>query len=56
MSPAALSPLMTDPRVVSLAPSATATLAAMDAADLLVGVTAHCEVPAAIGGSDHSSQ
>lgn len=46
MSPAALSPLMTDPRVVSLAPSATATLAAMDAADLLVGVTAHCEVPA----------
>lgn len=30
-------------RVVSLAPSATSTLTAMGAADLLVGVTAHCE-------------
>ncbi|RLM59499.1 cobalamin-binding protein [Halobellus sp. Atlit-31R] len=29
-------------RVVSLAPSATATLAAMGASDLVVGVTAHC--------------
>ncbi|GAB6878933.1 cobalamin-binding protein [Halorubrum gandharaense] len=33
----------TPPRVVSLAPSATATLAAMGAADRLVGVTHHCE-------------
>lgn len=37
---------MTDLRVVSLAPSATATLAAMDAADRLVGVTQHCPVDA----------
>ncbi|MDS0298110.1 cobalamin-binding protein [Halogeometricum sp. S1BR25-6] len=34
---------MTD-RIVSLAPSATATLDAMGAADRLVGVTAHCDV------------
>jgi iron complex transport system substrate-binding protein len=32
------------PRVVSLAPSATATLAAMGAADLVVGATTHCEL------------
>jgi len=31
-------------RTVSLAPAATATLVAMDAADGLVGVTAHCDV------------
>lgn len=31
-------------RVISLAPSATATLAAMGAADLLVGVTVHCSL------------
>ena len=33
------------PRVVSLAPSATATLSAMGAAELLVGTTAHCDPP-----------
>jgi iron complex transport system substrate-binding protein len=32
------------PRVVSLAPSATATLAAMGADDLVVGVTDHCSL------------
>jgi len=39
-------------RVVSLAPNATATLSAMDAAEPLVGVTHHCEVDAAepVGG------
>ncbi|MBB6645708.1 helical backbone metal receptor [Halobellus ruber] len=31
-------------RVVSLAPSATATLSAMDAGDAVVGVTAHCNL------------
>jgi len=41
---------MTDPRVVSLAPSATATLSALDGADCLVGVTEHCEV--ATGSTD----
>ncbi|TKX68349.1 MULTISPECIES: cobalamin-binding protein [Halorubrum] len=35
---------MSAPRVVSLAPSATATIAALDAADRLVGVTAHCDL------------
>ncbi|MFB6122696.1 MAG: cobalamin-binding protein [Haloferacaceae archaeon] len=45
---------MTSTRVVSLAPSATATLAAMGAADRLVGVTTHCpdvaSDPAVVGG------
>lgn len=41
---------MTEPRVVSLAPSATATLSALGAADCLVGVTEHCEV--ATGSTD----
>ncbi len=36
---------MDTPRVVSLAPSATVTLSAMGAAELLVGVTAHCDPP-----------
>ena len=42
---------MSTPRVVSLAPSATATVAALDAADALVGVTHHCAPPAAAGSS-----
>ena len=33
---------MEQPRIVSLAPSATATLAALGVADQVVGVTAHC--------------
>lgn len=39
-------------RLVSLAPSATATVAALDAADRLVGVTDHCAVESApaLGG------
>ncbi len=45
---------MTEPRVVSLAPSATATLSAMGAAGLLVGVTHHCD-PAASAGSAHDA-
>ncbi|WP_281194131.1 cobalamin-binding protein [Halorubrum sp. F4] len=36
---------MSDPRVVSLAPSATATLSALGAAECLVGVTHHCDPP-----------
>jgi len=45
---------MPAPRVVSLAPSATATVAALDAADRLVGVTAHCDLPDdAAAGSAH---
>ena len=44
---------MPTPRVVSLAPSATATVAALDAADVLVGVTHHCAPPAA--GSSHGA-
>ncbi|WP_434522650.1 cobalamin-binding protein [Halorubrum sp. AS12] len=45
---------MSAPRVVSLAPSATATVAALDAADRLVGVTAHCDLPEdAAAGSAH---
>ena len=50
---------MTDPRVVSLAPSATATVAALGAADLLVGVTHHCDPPADAGdahGTDGPEQ
>ena len=39
-----------DCRVVSLAPSATATLAAMDATDRLVGVTAHCDLDRPVVG------
>jgi iron complex transport system substrate-binding protein len=38
------------PRVVSLAPSTTATLAAMDAADLVVGATTHCELDRPVVG------
>ncbi|MGM0448634.1 MAG: helical backbone metal receptor [Methanobacteriota archaeon] len=45
---------MSSPRVVSLAPSATATVAALGAADRLVGVTAHCDLPdAPAAGSAH---
>ena len=40
---------MAEPRVVALAPSATATLAAMNATDTLVGVTHHCDLPDAAG-------
>ncbi len=43
---------MHTPRVVSLAPSATATLDRMGAADLLVGVTHHCD-PGADAGIAH---
>jgi len=39
------------PCVVSLAPSATATVVALDAADALVGVTHHCEPPADAGSA-----
>jgi len=35
---------MSRPRIVSLAPSATATLAALGVEDQIVGVTAHCEL------------
>ena len=42
---------MTAPRVVSLAPSATATVTALGAADALVGVTHHCDPPAAAGSA-----
>ena len=41
-------------RVVSLAPSATATLAAMGAADRLVGVTHHCD-PGTEAGNAHAT-
>ncbi|WP_418282381.1 cobalamin-binding protein [Halorubrum sp. DTA98] len=45
---------MTDPRVVSLAPSTTATLSSMGAAETLVGVTHHCDPPED-AGSAHGS-
>jgi len=45
---------MHTPRVVSLAPSATATLDAMGAADLLVGITHHCD-PGAEAGAAHGT-
>lgn len=38
------------PRVVSLAPSTTATLSAMGADDLVIGVTAHCDVERPVVG------
>ena len=41
-------------RVVSLAPSATATVVALGAADTLVGVTRHCDPPAD-AGSNHDT-
>ncbi|GAB7010319.1 cobalamin-binding protein [Halorubrum trueperi] len=40
---------MRTPRVVSLAPSATATVAALGSASALVGVTHHCDPPADAG-------
>ena len=40
------------PRVVSLAPSATATLAALGAAECLVGVTHHCDPLATVDKRD----
>jgi iron complex transport system substrate-binding protein len=46
---------MTAPRVVSLAPSATATVSALDAADTLVGVTHHCD-PSPGAGSAHGAE
>ena len=47
---------MSAPRVVSLAPSATATVAALGAADRLVGVTVHCDLPTdSAAGSAHGS-
>ena len=46
---------MTDLRVVSLAPSATATLSGMGAAETLVGVTHHCDPPAD-AGSAHGAE
>ncbi|MFO8114499.1 MAG: cobalamin-binding protein [Halorubrum sp.] len=46
---------MTDPRVVSLAPSATATVSALGAAETLVGVTHHCD-PAPDAGSAHGGE
>ena len=46
---------MDTPRVVSLAPSATATLSAMGAAELLVGTTVHCDPPDN-AGSAHGTE
>ena len=43
---------MASPRVVSLAPSATATLSAMGASGTLIGVTHHCD-PASDAGTAH---
>lgn len=42
---------MSSPRVVSLAPSATATVAALGGADALVGVTHHCDPPSDAGSA-----
>ncbi|TKX80153.1 cobalamin-binding protein [Halorubrum sp. SD626R] len=42
---------MTAPRVVSLAPSATATVTALGGAETLVGVTHHCDPPAEAGSA-----
>ena len=42
---------MTHPRVVSLAPSATATVSALGAAAAVVGVTHHCDPPADAGAA-----
>ncbi|MFC7186152.1 cobalamin-binding protein [Halorubrum yunnanense] len=42
---------MTAPRVVSLAPSATATVTALGGAEALVGVTGHCDPPADAGSA-----
>ena len=46
---------MTAPRVVSLAPSATATVTALGAAETLVGVTHLCD-PSAAAGSAHGRE
>jgi iron complex transport system substrate-binding protein len=46
---------MTAPRVVSLAPSATATVTALGAAEALVGVTAHCDPPGDAGAAHGES-
>ncbi|EMA61940.1 cobalamin-binding protein [Halorubrum lipolyticum] len=42
---------MSEQRLVSLAPSATATVAALGAAEALVGVTHHCDPPADAGAA-----
>ncbi len=42
---------MSTPRVVSLAPSATATVVALGGADTLVGVTHHCDPPSDAGSA-----
>ena len=41
---------MSSPRIVSLAPSATATLSALGVDDRLVGVTSHCAVDRSVVG------
>ncbi|WP_435073015.1 cobalamin-binding protein [Halorubrum sp. HHNYT27] len=46
---------MTVPRVVSLAPSATASVSALGAADTFVGVTSHCD-PSADAGASHGEE
>ena len=46
---------MSSPRVVSLAPSATATVTALGGTDALVGVTQHCDPPSN-AGSAHAEQ